>query len=201
MRKFLKITMFGIVLLAGSGVSRANLISNGGFETGNFSGWTTNALACSGVGSSAATAVPGCVGIDTDPGAHGGSYAAYLGTFGGGGSISQIISTVAGQMYTVSFFLANASYQGVTTPNDFLVQWNGTTSLAHIINSPVQGYTPYTFSVQATGGSSSLTFTNQQNPSYWVLDDVSVNSVPEPGTLALLGLGLAGLGYIRRKQA
>jgi len=201
MLKMLKISV-AVLALAGSGASHANLISNGGFESGSFAGWTTNSLACSGVGATAILAVPGCYGIDSDPGTHSGSNAAYLGTYGGGGSISQIISTITGQMYTVNFFLANGSYQNLSVPNDFLVQWNGGTTLMHLNNAPAAGFASYTFSALATSGTSSLSFTNQQNPSYWVLDDVSVNSsVPEPSALGILGLGLIGLAFIRRKQA
>lgn len=62
-------------------------------------------------------------------------------------------------------------------------------------------YTLYTFNVVATSSSSLLQFGFYNPPSSeWDLDDVSVNEVPEPGTLGLVVLGALGLVGAFRKR-
>ena len=144
----------------GGGATPTNLLVNGGFETGDFTGWMLSGNV--GVGS---------YGQQTYifSAAQSGQYAAGLGPMGSDATLSQDLPTTAGQHYTLDFWLANAS----GGPDDFTVKWNGQTLLA-LVNEPAQGYTEYTFDVLGAAGTSHLEFDFRQDPSHWSLDSISV---------------------------
>src|SRR5262249_44255063 len=137
-----------------------NLVTNGGFETGNFSGWTQS-------GDTGSTGVAGTF-AGTPP--HSGSFAAHFGPTGGLGFISQTLTTIAGARYTLTFWLAHPY---TDTGTESLVRVGGTT-LMDMHNAGNFGYTQFTFTFTATSSSTVLQFGFLEPPSYFFLDDVSV---------------------------
>jgi hypothetical protein len=164
---------------------RADYVTNGGFETGNFAGWTQfGNTAFSGVDSFAP---------------HSGAYAAFFGPVGSPGGIFQTLATTPGAVYTIDFWLQNeADVTGNASPNAFSFNWNGGAAEFVLTNAPASGYTHYSFGLVATSATTDLRFTFEHDPAFWDLDDVSV--VPEPGTLALVALAGSLVGLARRRR-
>jgi hypothetical protein len=158
----------------------ANLITNGGFETGDFTGWAH-------------------VGGDVDgDNPHSGNFAASLDF----GHLQQSVATTPGTSYTINFFSA---YTGVGLFNSFSVSWGGVTIFSAFSEPPFD-YGESTFNVTASDPFTELVFRFDVNfpVGFYFLDDVSVNpsgvGAPDAGsTLPLLGFGLLGLTALRRR--
>jgi hypothetical protein len=152
--------------------AQADLITNGGFETGDFTGWIVNAVSYP-------------MYIVTSP-VQTGNYAAQIAGYDyGPDTLTQNnILTTAGQVYLLSF----GRWQDVALPNGLTVTWNGNLIFSEADIVTGAPYQNFSFNVVGTG-SDSLVFTAYNNPAFTYLDDVSVNPVPGP----IAGAGLPGL--------
>jgi hypothetical protein len=168
-------------LAAFAGAANADLITNGGFETGDFSGWSQ-------------FGDTGFTGVDGSS-AHSGSFGSYYGpTDPAGGGIQQTLAANAGDQLQIDFWYR---VEGAFTPN-FMSASVGSTTLLSLTDYTNDQFVHFSTVVTADSNNPMLSFTFFNSPSYWDLDDVSVNVVPAPGSLALLGLG--GLLAGRRRR-
>jgi hypothetical protein len=149
-----------------------NLVVNGGFETGNFKGWTLNAVT---------TVVTNLAAF-----VHTGGHGAALGQASTLGYLSQTLPTSAGQTYLLSLWLKNPQNNNNSgTPNEFVVQWEGTT-LYDQTDLPFFGWTNLQFFVTATNSGSLLQIGFRDDPYYLALDDISLKPVVAPHIRAIV---------------
>ncbi len=158
-----------------------NRVTNGGFETGNLTGWNQS-------GPFDFTAVEQGSFAGVDP--HGGQYQFVGGSTGAPSSISQVVSANIGDTLTVSFWLANTDSFGI---NSFSADFDGQ-NLTAITNGPSQPYTLYSYNVVVASANPTLSFTLANPPSYWLLDDIIISvtgttacCVPVIGTCTVVG--------------
>lgn len=184
MKKFLALALAPAALALPSTASAVELITNGGFESGSFSGWTQG-------GNTGFTFVS-----DVNP--HSGDYAAWLGPVNSTGTLSQTINTVVGQSYDFSYYLNNLG----SIPNSFAAYIDGIlVSGFGNQNGTPSPYTLFTTTFTATNALTQISFQFQHNPSYWNLDDVSVQAaVPEAATWAMMLVGFAFAGVAMRRR-
>jgi hypothetical protein len=172
------------VLLVASALCQAGQVTvvNGGFETGDFTGWTQSGSAS-------------FVGVSTSA-AFTGSYGAFFGAIGDNNIISQDVVTTAGDVYDLSFRLNGNSVGGIGAIN---VLWGGV-SVWDSVNGSFAWDQINLTGLVGQAGSTALQFQFRDDPSFYYLDDVGVPgdaAVPEPATLLMFGAGALVLG-IRR---
>ena len=170
--------------------AQAQLVTNGGFETGDFTGWTRNPIGT-------------CIDQVNAGSARSGSYGLLSSPFNSVCFYSQSIATTVGQQYDFSFWIANL---GFGSPSSFEAFWDSQ-SVFSLTNPAPTAYSQKLFSVTATSTTTYIDFVIRDESHFYMLDDVSVvqsgtsTVVPEPSSLVLMAAGLFGLmatAYRRR---
>lgn len=190
-RWIVSLALFVCAAIASPPGFAANLVVNGGFESGA-TGWSFN----SSIGGTGGCGGADDVGLTGTP--HTGAFSAYKNCFSAGtGTISQDIATDPGRQYRVDVWVAANGFQ-----HGFVaVSFGGVEGIAD--STPgVQAYTLRSFLVTATQSTSQLLVSGSVVGGTYFFDDFSVTDVtpvPEPAMVWMTLAGLFGIGLRLRR--
>jgi hypothetical protein len=198
----------GTLMLSMAG-AKADIV-NGGFETGDFSGWSvvnTDGTAPVVIKYGQASGYPtGAFGEAVQAPVGGGLYGAYFSSDTGFDSISQNLSVTPG-IYRLSFDIyAPANGRANTFDADFsTITLDGASGFTHVSGTAKSlgaGWTELSFSFASDGGpSAGFQFTGLGTPAAdVVVDNFTVSAVPEASTWAMMLLGFCGLGFMAYRK-
>jgi len=185
MTRALSRSLVAAMLLCMPLLAKANLISNGGFESGTLAGWS-------------------CTGADlcqasTSNGSHSGTYAMVGFDNNGFATLSQTIATTAGQSYDFEFW----SRDTIIHAGNILRYQLGAGPIVMVAQSLAFMQTTDMFTAAGASTTVNFYFETDIGTGTWAIDDVLVKAavaVPEPLSAALLGFGLIALGWGRRSR-